>query len=233
MRKFLFVPLAACLDDRLQPQGDRFTQAKTQIATNLRDGWQVFITHCAEWGQGSYTPNPETNRYTLPDNRWGVRSRGTPNQRINWLADHLEALQPLGHPTMRGLFCPNKRNDMVTEFYQVRFTHRQTLSNVHYSFEPFWAHLVDDGAGNSAYRLPSAGMMKRIVASWGDRDRRIAAVWHDEPDRVSANMIEAPLYSSDEWLSGIDPYERSKFFNRKPQQEPLDRDVPTFNELGG
>lgn len=208
MKKILFVPFEACLDDNFNPVGPRFVKAKARIEFAFANRWQVYLFKSAEWGQMSPWPNPETNRYTLAKNRWGIGSRG-PNESIRDLADRMAALQPANHPVMRGLFCPNQRSDLPTECYQIRFNYRRSMSNVHYSIQPQWAAMAADPAGNNSFRLPSGGMMKTILKFFKDQDHRIAAVWHQEGDRVSANMIGAPLYSSQEWLSGVDPYERS------------------------
>ena len=143
-------------------------------------------------------------------NRWGIGSP-RPEKFIRDLADRMEDLQPAGHPTMYGLFCPTKRADLPTECYQIKFSYRPTLSIVHHSFHPQWAALANDGPGNNSYKLPSSGMLKMALAFEEKWDHRAAAVWHVEIDRVSNNAAGLPLFSSVEWLAGLDPYERSKW----------------------
>ena len=209
-RKLLFVPFQACLNDKFEPAGDRFNKAKAAIAKAIGLGWRVTLVYCAEWGQQAPYPYPETYRYTLKVNRWGIGGP-QPEKFVRDLADRMAALQPAGNPTMRGLFCPNKRADLPTECYQIKFTHRPALSIVHHSFRPQWAALAQDGPGNHAYKLPSAGMLKLALLFEENWDHRAAAVWHVEIDRVANNAAGLPLFSSDEWLAGIDPYEKSKW----------------------
>ena len=206
MKKILFVPFEACLDDNFATSGLRFEKAKIQVEFATATDWRVYLFRSAEWGQVPATA--ELDRYGLSKNRWGTGPRSI-GESIRDLADRMEALQPASRPVMRGLFCPNHRSDLPTECYQIRFNYRQAMSNIHYSIQPRWAAMAVDGPGNNAFMLPSGGMMKTILGGFNSEDCRVAAVWHQEGDRVSANMIGAPLFSSDEWLSGVDPYERS------------------------
>jgi hypothetical protein len=209
MRKLLFIPFEACLDDYFEPKGDRFIKAKKQIAFAIENNWRTYLIRSSEWAQEVPWPDPENARYNLKQNRWGIGQDSVKDVR-NQLADIMEKLQPPGNPVMRGLFCPNQRSDLPTEMYQIKFNYRATRSDTHFSYQPAWTAMANDGPGNNSYRIPSAGMVRTILKFHKDKDHRIACVYHAEPDRVAANMIGVPLYSSSEWLSGVDPYERSK-----------------------
>lgn len=208
--KLLFVPIEACLDDRFKPQGDRFELAKQRIAFAFENRWRVYLIRCSEWGQQLPEHNAESDRYALRRDRWGI-GRDSIKEVRNALADVMALLQPPGRPVMRCLFCPNQRSDLPTEMYEIRFNHRSARCDVLTSRHPSWTVMVHDGPGNSSFRLPSPGMVKNVLKFHEQADHRIAHIWHQEPDRVAASAIGAPLYSSKEWLAGVDPYDRSIF----------------------
>ena len=225
MKKILFIPFEACLDDDFNPTGLRFEKAKAQIEFAFATGWRPYLIRANEWGQIPATA--ELDRYGLSKNRWGIGLRSA-EESTRDLTDRMEALQPANRPVMRALFCPNTRNDLPTECYQIRFNYPQSMSNIHYSTHPRWAAIAADGPGNNAFRLPGGGMMKTILESFDSEDCRASAVWHQECDRVSASTIGVPLFSSEEWLSGVDPYDRSVFIKNTNDSHWKTNQRPSF-----